>query len=100
VNSVNGAVTGGRVLSYNGERLNGVAAGAWTEEDRNKIRLGKYAAWNFENLYYKQGISTNAKKVYNKLVATIPANLGSAGVANNTSFKVSRSTDGGIIAPK
>jgi hypothetical protein len=100
VNSVNGTVTGGRVLSYNGERLNGVAAGAWTEEDRNKIRLGKYAAWNFENLYYKQGISTNAKKVYDKLVATIPANLGSAGVANNTSFKVSRSTDGGIIAPK
>jgi hypothetical protein len=91
---------GGRVLAYNGEKLDGVAAGAWTEADRNKIRLGKYAAWNFENLYYKSSISANAKKVYDKLVATIPANLGSAGVAVDTSFKVARSTDGGIIAPK
>ena len=100
VNSVNGTATGGRVLAYNGERLNGVAAGAWTEEDRNKIRLGKYSAWNFENLFYKSTISANAKKVYDKLVATIPLNLGSAGVAVNTSFKVNRTDDGGVIAPK
>jgi hypothetical protein len=91
---------GGRVLAYNGERLEGVAAGAWTEADRNKIRLGKYAAWNFENLYYKSNISANAKKVYDKLVETIPANIGSAGVAVDSSFKVNRTTDGGVISPK
>ena len=91
---------GGRVLAYNGERLEGVAAGAWTEPDRDKIRLGKYAAWNFENLYYKSTISANAKKVYDKLVATIPANIGSAGVAVDSSFKVNRTTDGGVISPK
>jgi hypothetical protein len=91
---------GGRVLAYNGERLEGVAAGAWTEPDRDKIRLGKYAAWNFENLYYKSNISANAKKVYDKLVETIPANIGSAGVAVDPSFKVNRTTDGGVISPK
>jgi hypothetical protein len=99
-NAVKGKATGGRVLAYNGEKLDGVANGAWTEADRNKIRLGKYAAWNFENLYYKSNISANAMVVYEKLKATIPANLGSAGVAIDSKFKVARTTDGGVIAPK
>ena len=91
---------GGRVLAYNGERLNGVAEGNWTEDDRNKIRLGKYAAWNFENLYTKATLTAAQTTVYNKLKATIPANLGSAGVAIDSNFKVARTTDGGVIAPK
>jgi hypothetical protein len=91
---------GGRVLSYNGEKLEGVAAGSFSEADRNKIRLGKYSAWNFENLFTKGTLTGNNKVVYDKLVSTIPANLGSSGVATDTSFKVTRTTDGGVIAPK
>jgi hypothetical protein len=94
--------SGGRVLSYNGEKLDGVAAGTWTDADRNKIRLGKYSAWTFENLFYKSTLSATSagKKVYDVLVAAIPANIGTAGVATDTSFKVTRTTDGGVIAPK
>ena len=92
--------TGGRVLSYNGEKLEGVAAGSFSEADRNKIRLGKYSAWNFENLFTKGTLTGNNKVVYDKLVSTIPSNLGSAGVANDSSFKVTRTTDGSVIAPK
>ena len=94
--------SGGRVLSYNGEKLDGVSAGTWTDADRNKIRLGKYSAWNFENLFYKSTLTATSpgKKVYDALVAAIPANIGSAGVATDTSFKVTRTTDGGMIAPK
>ena len=91
---------GGRVLSYNGEKLEGVAAGSFSEADRNKIRLGKYSAWNFENLFTKGTLTGNNKVVYDKLVSTIPANLGSSGVANDSSFKVTRTTDGSVIAPK
>jgi hypothetical protein len=92
--------TGARVLALNGEKLDGIAAGAITEADRDKIRLGKYSGWNFEQLYYKSNISAGAKIVYNKLVATIPANIGSSGVALDSKFKVTRATDGGVIAPK
>jgi ABC-type phosphate transport system substrate-binding protein len=47
------AVTGGgRVLAYNGEKLDGIAAGAITEADKDKIRTGKYSAWSFEQLFY------------------------------------------------
>jgi hypothetical protein len=99
-NAVNGKATGGRVLAYNGEILVGVANGAWTEADRNKIRLGKYAAWNFENLYTKPILNAAETTVYKKLKATIPANLGSAGVAIDSKFRVARTTDGGVIAPK
>jgi hypothetical protein len=90
------------VLAYNGEKLDGMAAGAWSEADRNKIRLGKYSAWNFENLFLKAGLSTSSpgRIVYNALVNRIPGNIGTAGVANDSSFKVTRTTDGGVIAPK
>jgi hypothetical protein len=92
---------GGRVLAYNGERLDGLATtGSWTEADRNKVRLGKYSAWNFENLYTKGDLKGSNKVVYETLVASIPGNIGSAGVASDSSFKVTRSTDGGVIAPK
>ncbi len=94
--------TGGRVLAYNGEKLDGVAAGAWTDADRNKIRLGKYSAWTFQNLFIKPGLLSTSPEwiVYNALVARIPGNIGTAGVANDSSFKVTRTTDGGVIAPK
>jgi len=102
LNIVSGAATGGRVLAYNGEKLDGVAAGSYiTSADKAKIALGKYSAWSFENLFYVGTLATGSAKktVYNKLVSVIPGNLGTAGVAL-TDMTVTRTTDGGIIAPK
>jgi hypothetical protein len=92
---------GGRVLAYNGEKLDGIAAGAITDADRDKIRTGKYSAWSFEQLFYVGTLASGSAKkaVYDKLVANIPGNLGSAGVAIST-MKVTRTTDGGTILPK
>jgi len=96
-----GILTGGRVLAYNGEKLDGIAAGALTDADRDKIRTGKYSAWSFEQLFYVGTLASGSAKkaVYDKLVANIPGNLGSAGVAIST-MRVTRTTDGGTILPK
>jgi hypothetical protein len=93
--------SGGRVLAYNGEKLDGIAAGAITEADKDKIRTGKYSAWSFEQLFYVGTLASGSAKkaVYDKLVANIPGNLGSAGVAIST-MKVTRTTDGGTIMPQ
>ena len=93
---------GGRVLAYNGEKLDGVAGGSdLTPADRNKIALGKYSAWSFENLFYVGTLTTGSAKkaVYDKLVEVMPSNIGSAGVTL-TDMQVLRPTDGGVIAPK
>ena len=96
---VSGNATGGRVLAYNGEKLDGVASGALNAADKLKIALGKYSAWSFEQLFYV-GTLTGAKKtVYDKLVSVIPANLGTAG-CSMAEMQVVRATDGGVIAPK
>ena len=101
LNVVSGNATGGRVLAYNGEKLDGVAAGAITAADKIKIALGKYSAWSFEQLFYVGTLANGSAKktVYNKLLANIPANLGSAGVSM-ADMSVTRTTDGGTIAPK
>jgi hypothetical protein len=93
--------SGGRVLAYNGEKLDGIAAGALTDADRDKIRTGKYSAWSFENLFYVGTLASGSAKkaVYDKLVANIPSNLGTAGVAIST-MSVTRTTDGGTIMPQ
>jgi hypothetical protein len=98
---VSGNATGGRVLAYNGEKLDGIAAGALTDADRDKIRTGKYSAWSFEQLFYVGTLASGSAKkaVYDKLVANIPSNLGTAGVAIST-MSVTRTTDGGTIIPK
>jgi hypothetical protein len=99
LNISNGNITGGRVLSYNGERLDGVAAGALNAADKNKIALGKYSGWSFEQLFYVGTLSGARKTVYDKLVSVIPANLGTAG-CSMAEMQVIRPTDGGVIAPK
>jgi hypothetical protein len=93
---------GGRVLAYNGEKLDGVAGGNdLTTADRDKIALGRYSAWSFENLFYVGTLTTGSprKVVYDKLVSVMPANIGSAGVALSA-MQVNRTADGGVIAPK
>lgn len=96
---VSGNATGGRVLSYNGEKLEGVASGALNAADKLKIALGKYSAWSFEQLFYVGTLTGARKTVHDKLVAVMPANLGSAG-CSMAEMQVVRATDGGVIAPK
>ena len=91
--------SGARILAYNGEKLDGVAAGAITSADKLKIALGKYSAWSFEQLFYVGTLTGARKTVYDKLVAVIPANIGSAG-CTMAEMQVVRATDGGVIAPK
>jgi hypothetical protein len=98
-NFVSGNATGGRVLSYNGEKLDGVASGGLNAADKLKIALGKYSAWSFEQLFYVGTLTGARKTVYDKLVAVIPANLGTAG-CSMAEMQVVRATDGGVIAPK
>ena len=96
---VSGNATGGRVLSYNGEKLDGVASGALNAADKLKIALGKYSAWSFEQLFYVGTLTGARKTVYDRLVAVMPANLGTAG-CSMAEMQVVRATDGGVIAPK
>jgi hypothetical protein len=95
---------GGRVLAYNGEKLDGVAGGSdLTTADRNKIALGKYSAWSFENLFYVGTLTPGSAKkaVYDKLVAVMPANIGAAGVSlQDMQVTREKNTDGNPIAPK
>ena len=90
---------GGRVLAYNGEKLDGVASGALNAADKLKIALGKYSAWSFEQLFYVGTLTGARKTVHDKLVAVMPANLGTAG-CSMAEMQVVRATDGGVIAPK
>jgi hypothetical protein len=93
---------GGRVLAYNGEKLDGVAGGSdLSAADINKIALGKYSAWSFEQLFYVGTLTTGSAKkaVYDRLVSAIPTNIGAAGVALSA-MQVVRTVDGGVIAPK
>lgn len=93
---------GGRVLAYNGEKLDGVAGGGdLTTADRNKIALGKYSAWSFENLFYVGTLTPGSarKVVYDKLFDVMPSTIGAAGVSL-TDMQVVREKDGGVIAPK
>lgn len=96
---VSGNATGARLLAYNGEKLDGVAAGGFSAADKNKIALGKYSGWSFENLFYVGTLTGARKTVYDKLVSVIPGNLGTAG-CTLAEMKVNRATDGGVIAPK
>jgi hypothetical protein len=93
---------GGRVLAYNGEKLDGVAGGNdLTTADRNKIALGKFSAWSFEQLFYVGTLTAGSPKkaVYDRLVSVMPENILSAGVSL-AAMQVIRPTDGGVIAPK
>jgi hypothetical protein len=103
-----GVVGSGRVLSYNGEKLDGVAAGALNTADKDKIRSGKYPLWSFENLYYAGKPSASKLTVFNNLSATFGDDtLGTAGVSS-ASMQVKRTAstakgstpDAGLIETK
>jgi hypothetical protein len=100
---------GGRIISFNGERLDGVATtGAMTTADKNAIRYGKYTLWSTQMLYSlgAPAVGTAKKAVYDALTALTDTELGANGVATST-MQVNRTLatskgatiDGGAIRP-
>jgi hypothetical protein len=103
--SLNDAVTargnGAIFCSYNGVKLNDIAASGSTMSatDKAKVTNGQYTAWGYENMYRRADITSgDIKKVYDDVKAAIPTNLGSAGIAL-TDMAVGREVDGGTVAP-
>jgi hypothetical protein len=103
--SLNDAVTarnnGAVFCSYNGVKLNDIATtgSVLSAADKEKVTSGKYTAWSYQNMYRRSSITGgDALTVYDGIKASIPANLGSAGIAL-TDMKVGRSLDGGFVAP-
>ena len=105
----NSGANGGRIISFNGERLDGVATtGAMTTADKDKIRYGKYTVWSTQMLYSvgAPAVGTAKKAVYDALTALTDAELGVNGVATST-MQVNRTLatskgatiDGGAIRP-
>lgn len=103
----NSGSNGGRIISYNGEILNGLATtGSMTTADKDKIRTGKYTLWSTEMLYSLGTPTTGSAKkvVYDALTALTDTELSSNGVSTG-SMKVSRTlntakggtSDGGLI---
>lgn len=93
----NGAI----FCSYNGAILSDIAAGgtAMSAADLAKVVNGVYSAWGYERMYRRNDITSgDVLTVYNDIKAAIPGNLGTAGVAL-TEMNVSRSYDGGTVAP-
>ncbi|NBR48621.1 hypothetical protein EBU02_07240 [bacterium] len=103
----NSGSNGGRILSYNGEKLEGLATtGSMTTPDKDKVRSGKYSLWSFENFFYVGTPTGNKQAVINTL--STAANYDSASIALS-SMQVKRtaattpttaSPDAGVIEPK
>lgn len=105
----NSGSNGGRIISFNGERLDGFATtGALTTADKDKIRYGKYTLWSTQMLYSVGAPAANTAKkaVYDALISLTDAELGANGVATST-MQVNRTLasgkgatiDGGAIRP-
>jgi hypothetical protein len=101
----NGAV----VCGFNGVKLDDFAAGtfasgnstfnALTAVDKAKVTHGAYTAWGYQQMYARNGAYvTNTKLVYDGIKASIPANIGTAGIPF-ADMAVSRPSDGGVVAP-
>lgn len=103
--SLNDAVTartnGAKILGYNGVILSDIAVSGSTMSaaDKAKVTNGAYTAWGYENMYRNNSITSGDKiTVYNNIKGAIPSNLAAAGIAI-TDMNVSRSKDGGVVAP-
>jgi len=91
--------TAARALAYNGVSID-PSQSPLSDEDQLKVTSGQYTAWGYENLYYAGSLSTDEGKVYAAILGAIPAKLKeSATGIPMTEMKVSRSDDGGLVAP-
>ncbi|HEX8296363.1 MAG TPA: hypothetical protein VF593_08695 [Chthoniobacteraceae bacterium] len=89
------AMGGGAVpLSYNGVGITPIATSpGLSAADLYKVTDGQYTLWSYERLYYIGSLTANENTVYSGIVAAIPNNLASAGIALS-SMNVSRQNDG------
>lgn len=101
--SVNDAVTArtglGKIISFNGVGIdvNG-PSNTLSTTDKAKCYNGAYSAWNYQQMYRRFGSSTETVNLYNLLAASIPNNLGAAGLKSGD-FNVGRANDGGAMNP-
>lgn len=103
--SLNDAVTargnGAVFCSYNGVKLADIATSGttMTAADKAKVTEGSYTAWNFQNMYRRNDVTSgDIKTVYDGIKAEIPTNLGAAGIPL-ADMHVGRPNDGGTVAP-
>lgn len=111
--SVNDAVgardAGGIMCAFNGVKLNDIAAydgpsgnaelATMSATDLAKVTEGSYTAWGYENMYLRNDVTSGDKlAVYNGIKGAIPTNLAAAGIPI-ASMNVSRTVDGGTVAP-
>jgi hypothetical protein len=100
----NGAV----ICGYEGVRLEQLAASGTSSSsindpafsaDKAKVTNGAYTAWNFQNMYRRNAITSgDIKTVYDAIATNIGGSLAAAGIASNQ-LAVGRSVDGGTVAP-
>jgi hypothetical protein len=87
--------------AFNGVKLDGIAASGstLTAADKAKVTNGAYTAWGYQQMYARNGAYTgNTKSVYDGIKASIPANIGTAGIPV-ADMAVGREEDGGVVAP-
>ena len=103
--SLNDAVTAvngnAKVCAYNGVKLDSIAAGddTMSAADLAKVTNGSYTAWSYQQMYRRNDlVSGDAVTVYNGIKASIPANLGAAGIPLGD-MAVGRELDGGVVTP-
>lgn len=92
---------GALFCSFNGVKLDGIAASGTTlsAADKAKVTNGAYTAWGYQQMYARNGSYTgNAKLVYDGIKSSIPANIGTAGIPV-ADMAVGREEDGGVVAP-
>ena len=98
-------LAGGLLCAYNGATLDLLGASTTLSDlDKDKIAKGVYTAWGYERMFRTSSTTGDKKTVYDAIKAAIPANLGTAGlpigvVGTFAGMKVSRSSDGGLVAP-
>jgi hypothetical protein len=87
---------------YNGVKLDSIAASGTTlsAADKAKITKGAYTAWSYQQMYARNNAYTgNVKTAYDQIKSALTAaNIGSAGIASSE-MNVSRTADGGTVAP-
>jgi hypothetical protein len=102
---------GGRVLSYNGEILSGLAGGTLSEADKDKVRTAKYTLWSFENIFSSPAAPVGNKGViFNYLknqanytdakLTTGGVSIASLAVTRTAPAGKGTTPDGGLIGPK
>jgi hypothetical protein len=109
--SLNDAVTarglGASIVAFNGVKLdvNANSTGVVTPggafmstADKEKCYNGMYSAWNFQQMYYRDGSDQPVIDLYNLIFNAVPNNLGAAGL-RTVDMKVGRTDDGGTMNP-